>query len=123
MNYTDLAATVTARLVDAIETGTGTWSAPWHRVPGLFDVRNATTGHPYRGANTITLALAALDADTPDGGCRTGCWATYRQWSEAGAQVRRGETSTRIVKWVPARRNDPDTEQVDESGRRLVPKV
>lgn len=118
MNYTDLAATVTARLVDAIEAGTGTWSAPWHRVPGLFDVRNATTGQPYRGANTITLALAALDAGHP-----TGWWATYRQWSEAGAQVRRGETSTRIVKWVPARRNDTDTEQVDESGRRLVPKV
>lgn len=124
MNYTDLAATVTAQLVDAIEAGTGTWSAPWHRVPGLFDVRNATTGNPYRGSNTLTLALAALDADTPDGGHPTGWWATYRQWSETGAQVRRGEKATRIVKWVPARRNDPDTAQADEeSGRRLVPKV
>ena len=127
MNYTDLAATVTARLVDAIEAGTGTWSAPWHRVPGLFDVRNATTGHPYRGANTITLALAALDAGHPRRrDISTGWWATYRQWSEpaprsAEARPRPGSSSG-----SPPARNDPaeDADRVDEeSGRRLVPKV
>lgn len=48
MNYTELATQVTAQLVAQIEAGPdGQWSMPWHRMPGLFDVRNAATGRPY----------------------------------------------------------------------------
>ncbi|MGE0728143.1 MAG: ArdC family protein [Acidimicrobiia bacterium] len=114
MNYSELASHVTARLVARIEAGAGCWSMPWHTNPGLLDVRNAATGLPYRGANTITLAVAALDCGYP-----AGWWATYRQWSELGAQVRRGETAARIVKWVPGRATDDS----DSDGRRLVPMV
>ena len=115
MNYTDLASHLTDRLVARIEAGAGTWSMPWHTNPGLLDVRNAATSLPYRGANTITLAVAALDRGYP-----AGWWATYRQWSDLGAQVRRGETAARIVKWVPGRASEDDH---DSDDRRLVPKV
>ncbi len=47
MNYTDLATTVTQQLVAQIETGPRTWRMPWHTVPGVFDVRNASTGNRY----------------------------------------------------------------------------
>jgi antirestriction protein ArdC len=119
MNYADLAASVTGRLVAQIEAGAGIWQMPWHTNPGLLDVRNAATGTPYRGANTVTLAVAGLDRGHP-----SGWWATYKQWAEFGAQVRRGEAAERIVKWVPARRDDDSaTEPAEISGRRLVPKV
>ena len=120
MNYTDLATTVTARLVDQIETGPGTWRMPWHTVPGLFDVRNASTGNRYRGANVVSLALEAIDADHP-----TGWWATYKQWADLDAQVCKGERSARIVKWVPAKAKDdePAPASEDESRRTLVPRV
>ena len=122
MNYTDLATTVTQQLVAQIETGPGTWRMPWHTVPGVFDVRNASTGNRYRGANTVSLALQAIEAEHP-----TGWWSTYRQWSELCAQVRKGERSTRIVKWVPAKRNDsepaPTRAGTDEEHRSLVPRV
>ncbi|MCP3851446.1 MAG: ArdC family protein [Gammaproteobacteria bacterium] len=48
MNYTDLATAVTQQLVTQIETGPGAWRMPWHTVPGLFDVRNASTSNRYR---------------------------------------------------------------------------
>jgi len=122
MNYTDLATTVTQQLVAQIETGPGTWRMPWHTVPGVFDVRNASTGNRYRGANTVSLALQAIEAEHP-----TGWWSTYRQWSELCAQVRKGERSTRIVKWVPAKREDtepaPANGSADEDQRTLVPRV
>ncbi len=119
MNYTDLATAVTAQLIAQIETGPGTWRMPWHTVPGVFDVRNASTGNRYRGANTITLALDALEAEHP-----TGWWATYRQWSELGAQVRKGQTSAQIVKWVPAKRAFAQAGQsVEEEERTLLPRV
>ncbi len=120
MNYTDLATQVTARLVDQIETGPGTWRMPWHTVPGVLDVRNAATGSHYRGANTLTLAVEAIDADHP-----SGWWATYKQWSDLDAQVRKGERSARIVKWVPAKikDNQPAPTGDEENRRTLVPRV
>ncbi len=122
MNYTDLATTVTQQLVAQIETGPGTWRMPWHTVPGVFDVRNASTGNRYRGANTVSLALQAIEAEHP-----TGWWSTYRQWCDLGAQVRKGERSTRIVKWVHAKRNNtepaPTKGTTKEDQRTLVPRV
>ena len=122
INYTDLATTVTAQLVAKIETGPGTWRMPWHTVPGVFDVRNASTGNRYRGANTVSLAVQAIEEEHP-----TGWWSTYRQWSDLGAQVRKGERSTRIVKWVPAKRKDSETApasaSTDKDQRTLVPRV
>ncbi|MCP4100745.1 MAG: ArdC family protein, partial [Lentisphaerae bacterium] len=55
------------------------------------------------GVNVVSLALEAIEAEHP-----TGWWSTYRQWSDLGAQVRKGERSTRIVKWVSAKRKDAD---------------
>ncbi|MCP4303893.1 MAG: DUF1738 domain-containing protein [bacterium] len=122
MNYTDLATTVAAQLVAQIETAPGTWRMPWHTVPGLFDVRNASNSNRYRGANVVSLALEAIEAEHP-----TGWWSTYRQWSDLGAQVRKDERSTRVVKWVPAKRKDADAalagHGADEDQRALVPRV
>jgi antirestriction protein ArdC len=119
MNFRDLAADVAARLVAQITAGADGWRMPWHTNPNVLDVRNAATGSPYRGANTITLAVVGLDA-----GYGSGWWATYRQWTDLGAQVRRGETAARVVKWVPARSNDSGTNGNEEGpGSRLVPRV
>ena len=121
MNYNDLTTKVTARLVSQIETGPdGEWSMPWHRTPSLFDVRNAVTNNAYRGANWANLATAAIEAGYP-----TSVFGTYRQLAGIGAQVRRGEKATQIIRWVtPNNRDDtpkPDSERLD--GRRMVPVV
>ena len=124
MSYTELATHITARLVAQIESGPGAWQMPWHRTPGVLDARNAATTNRYRGANTIVLAVTALDRSYP-----SRWWATYRQWTELGAQVLRGETATRVVKWIPGRgtadTDDNEAETANNSDGRglLVPRV
>src|SRR6185312_15970638 len=52
------------------------------RLSGVF----RSVGKPYRGVNVLMLwATAQKRAYTSNE------WATYRQWQEAGAQVRKGE--------------------------------
>lgn len=44
-------------------------------------------------------------------------WATYRQWAELGAQVRKGEKSSLVVfykKYEP----EPDPDNADDNGKR-----
>lgn len=103
MRIADIYTRVTQQIITAIETGaaTGTYRMPWHNW-GEQSIRpiNATTGQAYRGINTLLL-WAAAEA----GAYSSGRWATYRQWTEAGAQVRKGEKSTFIIFW----KNSTDT--------------
>ena len=122
MNYTDLAHKVTTQLVEQITTGpTGKWSMPWHRAPHVLDVRNASTDKPYRGANVIALASASIDRKYP-----TSIYATYRQWSDLGGQVRRGEKAAQVIRWVTPKNKQQETEPGGAEhlgGRGLVPVV
>ena len=54
----------------------------------------SSSGKRYRGINTVALWVAAMAAGYGDG-----LWGTYRQWQDAGAQVRKGERSTTVVLW------------------------
>ena len=122
MNYTDHTTAVTARLVDMIRTGShGQWVMPWHThgTAGLFNTRNAITGNPYNGANTIALFLDALERGFP-----TADYATFNQFKKSGAQVRKGERAAYVIKWVtPKNRDETGQDEGDIVERRLVPKV
>lgn len=86
---------ITRHIIDAIEAGAGDFAMPWHRWgEGTAQPVNGITGRPYRGINTLILWAAAEKR-----GYSSGRWATYRQWSEAGAQVGKGEKSTAILFW------------------------
>lgn len=101
--YADHAAAVTTQLIEAINAGgVGEWSAPWHHTgASVWSPINATTQRHYRGGNTLTLAIEALTK-----GYTSGDWATYRQFASIGAQVRKGETGTRCVRWIIKDNND-----------------
>ena len=123
MNYQEHTQAVTARLVDMIRTGShGQWVMPWHThgVAGLLNARNATTGTPYRGSNSIALFLDAVERGFP-----TSDYATFNQYRKTGAKVRKGERAAFIIKWVtPAKdRNDTEPGEGQPVQRRLVPKV
>ena len=126
MNYTDHTTAVTGRLVDMIRTGShGQWVMPWHThgTAALFNTRNAITGAPYTGANTIALFLDALERGFP-----TADYATFNQYRKAGAQVRKGERAAYVIKWVtPKSRSEIESAADRAEGgaveRRLVPKV
>lgn len=98
---------VTERMIAALERGTVPWRKPWQAATGR--PRSMSTGQPYRGINVFLLALAAADE-----GQRSPFWGTYRQISDLGGQVRKGERSTLVVFWKQARaeQRDPQTGEV-----------
>lgn len=84
---------ITEKIVRAIETGVGRFRLPWHAgVIPLATPVNAATERPYRGINIV-----ALWADGAAKGYVTGYWASYRQWQQLGAQVRRNERGAIVV--------------------------
>lgn len=87
--------TITTSIITAIEAGAGKWTMPWHgRGAAAGMPVNASTGRGYQGANVLALWCQAQAM-----GYASPIWATYRQWQELGAQVRKGERATACIKW------------------------
>jgi antirestriction protein ArdC len=109
----DLYQRVTEQIVAAIEAGVEAGRMPWHRTgeSQSFPL-NAATRNPYRGINVLALWAAAAERSYP-----TGVWATYKQWQELDAHVRRGERGTLAVYWKLAERDaETDADEENENG-------
>ena len=114
----DVHEAITTKIVAAIEAGAGEFQMPWHRPGVAFTIpRNAVTEKQYRGSNILSLWI---DADEKK--FEHQVWATFKQWQEIGAQVRKGEKGSLIVKygeWVPkdARADSNSDAKPDNSGK------
>ena len=104
-----------AKLIASIEADPGQPSMPWRRSSGpLFMPANALTGNAYNGINIVSLWVSAeVQRFTAP------VWATYRQWSELGAQVRKGEKSSLVV-FYKEYDTDPNPDVADDDGKRRV---
>ncbi len=108
---TDPYSRITEVILRQIETANpGSWTCPWHRVGGGLP-RNALTGRTYRGINILALWCGGQSAGFADAR-----WATYRQWAELGAQVRKGERGTAVLFY----RDLPGASDEETSDRRFV---
>ncbi len=89
----DVYAHVTNHIVNAIENA-GAFHLPWITDGGLRCVRpvNIASRRPYNGVNVLSLWITAVSQNYA-----SHLWGTYRQWQEAGCQVRRGEKASVIV--------------------------
>jgi antirestriction protein ArdC len=111
----DIHAEITNKLIAAIEANPGTPVMPWRRSAGpLFMPVNALTGNAYSGINVVSLWVSA-EAQS----YATPIWATYRQWSELGCQVRKGEKSSLVV-FYKEYDSEPDPDIADDNGKRRV---
>ena len=111
----DLHAHVTDTIIAAIEAGATEFTLPWQRT-GIGDVLpvNAATGAAYNGINILSLWATAMNR-----GYQRGLWATYRQWAELGAQVRKGERGSCVV-FYKHYETDPDPQDDSDDGKRRV---
>ena len=90
---TDIYQTVTNAIIEALESSPpGRYQLPWHHVTTL--PQNARTQNLYNGVN-----IPLLWAHQYKYGYTSGLWATYKQWQELGAQVKKGAKGTPIVFW------------------------
>lgn len=106
-NRDDIYTRVTNQIIAAIEAGTKNCRMPWHITEAdCFAPINTVSKRPYRGVNVLILWAAALDK-----GYAGGLWATYEQWKQLGAQVRKGEKSTTVVLWKPT---EPKAKETDD---------
>ena len=84
------AETITAAIVERLETRTRPWVQPWTGASVSRPLR--TCGTPYQGINVLWLWMAAEAA-----GHAAPFWMTYRQSQALGCQVRKGERGTMAI--------------------------
>ena len=109
---TDVYQTITDRIVAQIDAGAGACEMPWHTRGTRHEqaLPRNISGRAYRGGNVLMLWAAAEAFGYPHP-----VWATYKQWSERGCQVRKGEKSTLVVFWKQMRgRPAPGADAADE---------
>jgi antirestriction protein ArdC len=108
----DVHRAITDKIAAAIETGAKDYRMPWHQ--SLTRPVNASTGKAYHGVNVISLWTEATIR-----GFRTSYWATYRQWANLGAQVRKGERGAVVVfyKVVEAEKENEEGRDEKAAGR------
>ena len=98
----DIYTRITADIVAAVETDAGEWRMPWHHDGGsVARPRNIACDRSYRGVNILALWAAARRSSYT-----SGVWGTYRQWSQLGCQVRKGEKATTVAFWKEMRKGD-----------------
>lgn len=85
---------VTDQLVELLESGTAPWHQPWSADGSNGMPRSLSTGKTYRGSNVFVLHMTAAVR-----GYSSPWWGTYKQITERGGQVRKGEKSTVVVFW------------------------
>jgi antirestriction protein ArdC len=92
---TTIYETITNQIVAAIEQGAGDYKMPWHcSRSDITNPQNVSTSRSYRGLNILTLWMIAEAKQYA-----SGTWATYQQWAEKGAQVRKGEKAASVIFW------------------------
>ncbi|WP_171182333.1 ArdC family protein [Ruegeria sp. HKCCD8929] len=99
----DVYSHVTNQILDELKKGTVPWRKPWSGGQAGLTLPRRVTGEHYRGINVVMLWIAAMNR-----GFSSNSWMTYRQAQELGGQVRRGETSTTVIKYGEIRKDDGD---------------
>lgn len=100
----DFRQEVTDHIVAMLEKGVAPWQKPWN--PGEASVGmpfNPTSDRAYRGGNALHLMATALNRGYGDPR-----WMTYKQASDRGWQVHRGEKGTQIEFWDVKPNRDED---------------
>jgi antirestriction protein ArdC len=90
----DVYTRITNRIVAELEQGVRAWLKPWNagNAEGRITRPLRAQGQPYKGINVLMLWGEAMAKGFA---CPT--WMTYRQASELGAQVRKGEHGSLVV--------------------------
>lgn len=93
----DIYQQVTDRIISLLERGTIPWRKSWSARCGM--PRNLVSGKEYRGINIFILS--AMPFSSP-------YWLTFKQATDLGGHVRKGEKSTPVIFWKMLDKHDQD---------------
>jgi antirestriction protein ArdC len=85
-HHSSVYSIVTEQILMQLESGV----APWHRPWTTQFPKNLVSGRGYRGINVFLLTSSGYGSPY---------WLTYKQATERGGHVRKGEHGTRVVFW------------------------
>lgn len=89
-----LRSEITDQIIQALESGNlPPWRKPWNTT-NAGPHRNLVTNRPYSGVNPLILELASQRH-----GFTSSVWATFKQWKEAGGQVKKRPDNVKPGKW------------------------
>ena len=111
-NQSEIRTEITHRIAEALKSGQAPWRKPWTNDPNSGFPTNLISKKKYRGINPLLLEIAAMGNHFV-----SRWWATYKQWQEAGGQVRRGSKGTRIVFYRTVERPEVDPETGEKADR------
>ncbi len=100
----DVYQVVTDRILEMLDKGTVPWRHPIRGGAGGGWPKNLESGRPYRGVNVFLLAVTSWMK-----GYGSAFWMTYRQATERGGHVRKGEKSSMVVFWKQYDTTDKET--------------
>lgn len=102
MSNTEIYEKVTAKVIESLENGVVPWHQPWIGGTASYP-RSMSNGKLYRGMNVWLLQISqqAMGYASP-------WWGTYKNITENGGQVRKGEHATMVILWKPFTKPDPD---------------
>lgn len=101
---------ITDTIVEQLEAGTKPWIRPWRGNVRCSLIPRRATGEAYRGINVLMLWVSGQMS-----GYEENTWMTYRQAQDLGAQVRKGEKGTLVVKYgtfTPKEREDDEDRSI-----------
>ncbi|MBL8580625.1 MAG: DUF1738 domain-containing protein [Rhizobiaceae bacterium] len=90
----DIYARITEKIVAELEKGVRPWVQPWSaaNTTGRITRPLRHNGEPYTGMNVLLLWSEAMAR-----GFASPIWMTFRQASELGAHVRKGESGSMVI--------------------------
>lgn len=108
----DIHQHITDTIIAAIERGAGNWQMPWHRGSGGQAPVNIASARRYRGVNVLALWVAAQTR-----GYSSHVWGTFRQWSDKGAVVQKGQKAAYVVFYRELETKSDDSDKTDAKRR------
>lgn len=104
--------TITNDIVEAMKTAKD-FEMPWHTQ--CYLPTNESTKKTYNGINILSLWTASLKNQYT-----SNQWATYKQWQALGAQVNKGEKSSRILIYKPINKEESEPTSPGEQNNPLL---
>lgn len=101
----DVYQIVTEKIISMLEKGTIPWRKSWSAGSGM--PRNLASKKEYRGVNIFLLSASPYTSPY---------WLTYKQATDLGGHVKRGEKSSMVVFWKMLDKRESD-DAVDTKGK------
>lgn len=103
----DLYQEITDKVLGLMQEHGTDWVKPWTSAHNGLPY-NVISGRPYKGTNSFLLSLEAATK-----GYGSNAWATFKQWQQRGAKVRKGERATTVILFKKLKVNEWDDDAED----------